>query len=288
MLHALSWSGWLAFVPILALFIVTRNTLRWPPVDSEGEILVSSSNVRVLIMAMGQISSLLVFIAAWLLVERKSLKDMLLARLRNLWNPLVVGLLSGATAMFLVIVGMLACGSLTLTWQVGRFSGVQILTSIGFLLVSCLLGPFTEEVESRGYLFQNVSRGWGKPIAIVITALVFGARHTLNPHVNAIGIMNIGLISIAITIGMLHMRSLWYAVGWHVSWNSLATLVLGTPNSGFWPEEFGLSGLSVFSSSLSGRAFLTGGGFGLEGSVVTTLVIAFQIVVIWRLGRGLS
>jgi hypothetical protein len=41
--------------------------------------------------------------------------------------------------------------------------------------------------------------------------------------------------------------------------------------------------LSVFSSSLTGRSFLTGGGFGLEGSVVTTLVIAFQILVIWRL-----
>lgn len=282
-LHALSWSGWLAFLPTLALFIVTRKTLGWPPIDLEGKILVSSTDVRVVMLLIGQLTSLFVFLVAWKFVERKSLKDMLLCGLHNLWSPFLIGFLSGAMAILLVTAGMLVFGGLSLERQAQSFSWTQLLTSIVFLLVCCLLGPFVEEVESRGYLFQNTQRGWGKVVAVVVTALVFSLRHALNPHVNAIGIINLFLISVAITMGMLRARSLWYAVGWHISWNLLTVLVLGTPNSGFWPAEYGLSGLSVFSSSLTGRSFLTGGGFGLEGSVVTTLVIAFQILVIWRL-----
>jgi uncharacterized protein len=287
-LHAMSWSGWLAFIPTLLVFTVTRHTLEWPPLGPEGEILVTSIDVRVLLMLIGQSSSLLIFLLAWLVIEHRTFQDMLVTSLGAMWRPLVWGLVSGSLALFLVVVAMIMCGNLRLTWQAGRFSGGQMLTSVGFLLASCLLGPSTEEVESRGFLFQNVLRGWGKPIAIIVTALIFAARHLQNPHVNGIGIVNIGLISVAMTLGMLRLRSLWYAVGWHVAWNALTVLVLGAPNSGFSAAAFGLGEVSVFGSSMSGNVLLTGGGFGLEGSVLTTLVISFQIMVIWLLGEKAS
>ena len=234
-------------------------------------------------MMIGQVSNLAIFILAWRFIERKRMSTMLLSKLRAAGSPLLLGILSGIGTSVFTATLMMAAGTLRLSWQASTVSGRASIAGIGFMLASTLLGPLTEEIESRGYLFQNVSRGWGAGIATIGTALVFSARHLQNPHVNAIGVLNIALISIAITLGMLYLRSLWYAIGWHVAWNSSLIFLFGSANSGFDPQAFGLSGISLFSPSFRGVDCMTGGAFGMEGSVVTTVVISVEIVILWRI-----
>lgn len=59
-------------------------------------------------------------------------------------------------------------------------------------------------------------------------------------------------------------RNLWFAMGMHFSWNSLEGL-LGLPISGH-PAN------GLFTVNVNGAALLTGGDFGLEGSIVTVLI----------------
>ena len=283
-LHALSWSGWSAYLPTLAILTITSLAFSWPPLDPDTGHLLVTPGVRAWLMVIARLSSLAMFVLAWRLVEHRTLRDMLLPHSRALWRPLFLGLSIGAGGIALVVLGMMGSGCLHLTWGSIITSGHVSLAGVGFLIVSSFLGPLAEEIESRGYLFQNVSRGWGSAVAMIVTALVFAARHLQNPNVSILGIINITLVSIGLTLGMLRLRSLWCAIGWHIAWNFSLLFVFGLANSGYSPESFGLVGASLFSSTLSGQTWLTGGAFGPEGSVVTTVVIALQIVFVWRIG----
>jgi len=282
-LHALVWSGWAAFIPTITIFAVTRRTAAWPSLDASTGQLILTPAVNGVSLIIGQITSLALFLLAWRFLERKSLRGMLLDRLRVAWRPFLLGILSALATIVTVGLLMMASGSVHLTLRAGGATGHASLAGVCFILAAALIGPFTEEIESRGYLFQAVSRGWGGPTAVIATAIVFAARHLQNPHASAIGIVNIVLISIAITLGMLFLRSLWYAIGWHVAWNSSLIFLFGSANSGFSPQAFGISGISLFSPSLTGSDFVTGGAFGMEGSIVVTGVLALEVVLLWRI-----
>lgn len=282
-LHALDWSGWAAFLPILAILVVTRFMFGWPPRVLDNGHLLITPEVRVWLMVMAELTGLFMFVLSWRLIEHKRLRDMLLSHSRALLRPLMLGLSSGGGAISLVALGMMASGCLRLTWGSPAITGHALLTGVGFLIATSFLGPLTEEIESRGYLFQNVARGWGTAVATIVTALVFAARHLQNPNVSALGIVNIALVSIVFTLGMLRLRSLWYAIGWHIAWNFSLLFVFGFANSGYSLEAFGLAGTSLLSPAVFGATLLTGGGFGPEGSVITTVVILVQILVLWRI-----
>ena len=284
-LHVLSWSGWAAYLPIFAILAITSLAFGWPSLDPDNGHLLITPEVRVWLLLIAQLSSLAIFVLAWRLIEHRTLRDMLLSHSRGLRRPLLLGLSMGAGGIALVVLVMMGSGCLHLTWGIPAISGHISLVGVGFLIVSSFLGPLAEEIESRGYLFQNISRGWGTAVATIITALVFAARHLQNPNVSMLGIINIALVSIGLTLGMLRLRSLWYTIGWHIAWNFSLLFVFGLANSGYSPESFGLVGASLFSSALSGQTWLTGGGFGPEGSVVATVVISLQIAVLWRIGR---
>ena len=282
-LQALSWSGWVGYLPALAIFAITSYAFGWPVLGPDDEHLLITPDVRAWLMVIAQLSRLAIFVLAWRLIEHKTLREMSLEHFRSLWRPLLLGVLVGASGISLVVLGMIASGCLQLTWAIPSISGHASLGGVGFLLAISFLGPLTEEIESRGYLFQNVFRGWGTKVATIVTAIVFAARHLQNPDASALGIINIALISIGLTLGMLQLRSLWYAIGWHIAWNFSLSFIFGLANSGHSLKSFGIAGASVFSSSLSGQTWLSGGGFGPEGSVLTTIVITLQIAFLARL-----
>jgi len=287
-LHALDWSGWAAYIPILIILGITSHVAGWPGIGPDGKHLQITSDVRILLMVIGRLTSLSMFILAWRLIERKGLRDMLFGHSLKLWRPLIRGLSVGGGGIALIVLGMMGSGSLHLTWQTGSIPSHSVLTLVGLLISSALLSPLAEEIESRGYLFQNLARGWGIPVATIITALVFAARHLQNPNASLLGIINIALISIALTLGMLRQRSLWYAIGWHIAWNFPILFVFGVPNSGYSLQVFGVAGASIFSPTLSGVTWLTGGDFGPEGSIITTAIILLQILAVWMIPRSAS
>ena len=282
-LYALDWSGWAAFLPTLAILAITSHAFGWPALSVDHEHLLITPEVRIWLTVIAELTSLSMFVLSWRFIEHKTLRDMLLAHSCAMWRPLLVGLFMGASGIALVTLGMMASGCLRLAWGNVVISRHATLSVVGLVISSSLLGPITEEIESRGYLFQNVFRGWGATIATIITALVFAARHLQNPNVSALGIINIALFSIGLTVGMLRLRSLWYTIGWHAAWNFSLVFILGVPTSGYSLTGFDIARASLFSSVSSGKEWLTGGGFGPEGSILATVVILLQIIIMWRI-----
>lgn len=144
---------------------------------------------------------------------------------------------------------------------------VDLLTYLGlFMLVA-----IHEEVLCRGYLLDTLHKAYGKYAGILVSTLVFTGLHIFNDHLGWIGLSNIFLSGILMALFFLRGKNLWAAIGIHFAWNYFQGPVFG----------FAVSGLSVKSLlevEHIGNSMLTGSEFGLEGSLITLVILAATIL----------
>jgi membrane protease YdiL (CAAX protease family) len=130
-----------------------------------------------------------------------------------------------------------------------------------------------EELVFRGYPFQKLLT-LSRPLAIAATSIVFAAMHGANDGLTPIALANLLLAGVLLALAYERYERLWFPIGIHLGWNLLCGPVLGYDVSGFVPAG------SVFTTSGAGAPFLTGGVFGIEGSVWIVLVEVAGIAVL--------
>lgn len=135
-----------------------------------------------------------------------------------------------------------------------------------------------EELLFRGYPFQKLYR-WNRNAALFITALFFTVLHARNPFVTPLALANIFLGGVLLGLAYARYERLWFPIGLHLAWNLMSGPVLGHEVSGYE------SAITLFVESEQGPAWLTGGDFGIEGSVWMTVTELAGIVL---LGRALA
>jgi membrane protease YdiL (CAAX protease family) len=268
--------GWL----VLALLV---DHLHWLQIDFHGKTLETiSPDGKIIGITILFIVNLTLVVSAWRWVERKQLKDMLWVFSRKQWKYLAWGLLAGLGEVLLVFMGMAAIGIVHPSWGLTAVSPKTAVMALGWVLASSILGPIVEEALNRGYWFQNIKRGWGVIPAIIVTSLLFGGLHLLNPNAEILGAINITLSATTYALGLLWLRSLWFPIGWHTGWNFAQFFVTGLPNSGISVHSMGLEGTTLLVSELSGPRWLTGGDFGMEASLIRTIILIGAIAgLLW-------
>jgi membrane protease YdiL (CAAX protease family) len=284
-------SGVVGGLVALLVFTALVDWLRWVPIDFHGKTTTTiSPDGKILALSVVFTVNLVLAVLAWRLFERRPLADMLWKFSREQWRPLACGLLAGAAEIILVFGCLTALGAARVAWGLRAVPPKTIAMALGWVFVSCIMGPVLEEVLTRGYWFQNIRRGWGILPATVVNALLFGSLHLFNPNAKLLGAVNIALIAVLFVLGMLWFRSLWFPIGWHAAWNFGQFFVVGLPNSGISVSSLGLNGTTLLASEVSGPLWLTGGGFGMEGSVVQTIVLTGAIVLAlwWTQSRARS
>ena len=117
-----------------------------------------------------------------------------------------------------------------------------------------------EELLFRGYPYQRL-RVLGRPAAIALSSLLFAAAHASNDDVTPIALVNVALAGVVFCLVYELRRTLWVPLALHLTWNLVSGPALGFAVSGF-PER--RSSLVAYSS---GPEWLSGGAFGIEGSV---------------------
>jgi membrane protease YdiL (CAAX protease family) len=229
--------------------------------------------------------NLLLVVGAWKLLERKQLGEMLWKFSRDQWRPLSLGLLAGFGEVVLVFGIMTALGVVHSKWGLASVSPKTVWMALGWIFASAVIGPIVEEVFNRGYWFQNIQRGWGVMAAAVVTSLLFGGLHLLNPNAEILGAINIVLSALTYVLGLLWLRSLWFPIGWHAAWNFFQFFMVGLPNSGISVSNMGLDGTTLLVSIVSGPSWLSGGDFGMEASLVRTIVLIGAIAGMFWLNQ---
>jgi len=273
-------AGWL----VLTLLV---DILHWSDIDFHGKTLNTiSPDGKIIGIIILFIVNLLLVLSAWRWLERKRLKDMWWVFSGKQWRYLAGGIAAGFVEMLLVFGGMFIIGVIQPSWGLASVPAMTVLMAFGWLFASSILGPIVEEALNRGYWFQNVKRGWGITPAIIVTSLLFGGVHLLNPNAGILGAINITLSAATYVLGLLWLRSLWFPIGWHAGWNFAQFFIAGLPNSGISVSSMGLEGTTLFVSKPLGPHWLSGGEFGMEASLIRTVVLIVAIIVLLWLKKN--
>lgn len=171
------------------------------------------------------------------------------------------------TGVFLLLVAaILMVLNKNLSWTFSEIDSTELFLS--FVLM--LLVAFYEELVFRGYLLNNLLQSLNQRNALCISALLFALAHLGNPDIGFIGAINIFLAGLLLGINYIFKKNLWFGVFLHFSWNFFQGPVLGFKVSGIAVK-------SVLSQQTSGSVLITGGSFGLEASLLTSVLFLLAI-----------
>lgn len=140
-----------------------------------------------------------------------------------------------------------------------------------------------EEVVNRGIILPELESQLGSWVALAISSAFFASYHvvlTANPSPTAVGV----ILAAGILMGIAYLatRQLWLPMAFHAGWNFTQGAIFGIEVSG---NDVGNVALLV--GRTDGPVWLTGGSYGLEGSLVALTVLAASVVVaVWYLRQS--
>jgi CAAX protease family protein len=159
------------------------------------------------------------------------------------------------------LAGVFSFGSVALhgadTWRYG------VLWALVFFV-----GVLTEDFLYRGYLLFTLTTGIGFWPAALVTSLLMGGAHFLNPGGHGLGPFITFLYCLVSCLVIQRTGDLWMALGIHGAWDWGAAFFYGVPTSGQTAQGH------LLTASLHGPAWLTGGTFGPEAGWPNAVLLA--------------
>lgn len=132
-----------------------------------------------------------------------------------------------------------------------------------------------EELLFRGYGFQKL-HGRFPLFALFFVAFFFAWLHAGNEAVTSLGLINIFLGGLLLGLAYQRYGRLWFPIGLHLAWNLMSGPILGHEVSGYEALQ------TLFREVGGGPELLTGGEFGIEGSIWMTVVELCGVGLLWR------
>ncbi|HEM5323518.1 TPA: CPBP family intramembrane metalloprotease [Streptococcus suis] len=129
----------------------------------------------------------------------------------------------------------------------------------------------TEELLTRGWMFSSLAAKHNIPVGILVSSLFFTFLHLGNDGISLIPLLDLTLFAILACLVMLKTGNLWVIGGLHAAWNCFQGNVFAFPVSG---TQAGQAFISVITT---GPDWLSGGAFGVEGSIISLLIQAGMI-----------
>mgnify|MGYP005726464999 CR=1 FL=1 len=215
------------------------------------------------------------FAALWVatkFIDRKPLLSIGLS-VKDKANEMLIGLgfaLAFIGGLFLVL---WLIGAINITGYVGFKPGVFIVSMMLFM------AAFDEELIFRGYILNNMmdstSNRW---IALAGSSLLFALLHSGNPSVWSTWVPMTELFAAGFILGISYTftKNLWFPTFFHFGWNFFQGLF------GFEISGINVDSWKMISHENTGNVpdIVSGGAFGIEGSVITlscTIICTYLI-----------
>lgn len=157
--------------------------------------------------------------------------------------------------------------------------GTTVRYGVEWFITMFFVGAF-EETLFRGYLQWTLGRGLTFMVASLLLAILFGAVHGSNPGESYVGLVSAGIFGLVFSLSIWYTRSLWWAIGFHTSWNWGMTFFYGTPNSGLLAEGHFLA------VKPNGTSLMSGGSVGPEGSIILLPLLLLVSIVVYATCRA--
>ena len=202
-------------------------------------------------------------------------------RLQFNYKYLLYGLFLGFLLPFVVILVLKLLGFAKLAWSPNLLQSKGTMAI--FISYACMatFSGIAEEVVYRGMAVREIAVRNGWIVAAIIGGVYFGAAHLVNKLSSMTFADALWIILASIPVSFLFValyirsQSLWLPIGFHMAWNFCLKGIMGITMSG---NE---SKVGLLNVELTGNAFLTGGSFGIEASIVSLVIyilIAFLFI----------
>lgn len=180
--------------------------------------------------------------------------------LPGMGRELGIGLLIGA-GLYTV------CELILIALGIYRITGLNPLSYMIPAIAMALSSSIFEELLFRGVLFRSVETWFGSWAALVVSSLVFGLTHLMNPQGTIEGALFIAVeAGILLAAAYMLTRRLWLSIGFHMAWNYTQSAIFSGIVSGNDAQQ------GLIRSTTKGPDWLTGGSFGVESSVLALVV----------------
>lgn len=190
-------------------------------------------------------------------------------------NKLVPHYLTG------LVTGIIMMTAITLLSVIFGVNSISLCKNINFgIILLYLLGFFvqgmSEEFIFRGYLMTTIGGHHSPLLAVGISSVAFALAHVTNPGFNVASCINLILFGVFADLYMICFDDIWGVCGIHSIWNFMQGNFYGISVSGTGNTE------SVFrTTAMTKIGLLSGGKFGIEGSIFTTLILSTGIIIIF-------
>ncbi len=189
-------------------------------------------------------------------------------------NKLVPHYLTG------LVTGIIMMTAITLLSVIFGVNSISLCKNINVgIIFLYLLGFFvqgmSEEFIFRGYLMTTIGGHHSPLLAVGISSVAFALAHVINPGFNVASCINLILFGVFAGLYMICFDDIWGVCGIHSIWNFMQGNFYGISVSGTGNAE------SVFrTTAMTKIGLLSGGKFGIEGSIFTTLILSTGIIII--------
>lgn len=146
-----------------------------------------------------------------------------------------------------------------------------------------MLQGFEEEFLLRAILMNQMSAFGKIGLAIIANSLIFSILHLGNAGISVMSFVNIFLLGLVFSLIFYLKGSIYMAGATHSIWNMTMANIYGITVSGNKSV-----GVTYFTTNLKGPDLISGGGFGVEGSLVTTIVLGILLIILSRKAKKKS
>jgi uncharacterized protein len=219
-------------------------------------------------LIVGIVASLLaigsyVFLFKW--YEKRPITEL---STKNISKHLLWGISIGFILQALTILVMYVKGGYTVV-SVNPF--LYIIPSLTMAFTSAIF----EEILMRGIIFRLIEEKLGSYIALIISAIIFGALHLANPNSSIVAALGLAIqAGLSLAAAFIYTKNLWFPIAIHFAWNFTQSGIFGAVTSGNTMKK------TLITAKIEGAEWFTGGSFGPEGSIQATLFCLVVTVVL--------
>lgn len=231
-------------------------------------------NIMLIISFFGYIIPIIAFILYTKKINKSNIG------LNKNFKPYIKGLLIGILTLILIIVPLILCGAV-------KFYGIN--SNINWLFIILFFFAYfiqssMEEVICRGFIFHRLKEKIPVIFAIAINVVFFLIGHWSKMFddgmlIGMIGVVNAILIGLIFTVLTMKDKNIYSSIGFHHIWNFGLYCIIGLNVSGIETQN------SIFKMT-SVNKFLTGASYGIESSIICTIVYFVVLIILLNTKKG--
>ena len=217
-------------------------------------------------------------IGFWLNRQNSPISEQGLPRRPGRKSEFALGLATGWGLSLLCILPTVLIGGIAITISTDASAWKWLLIDAAYFAFVAL----AEEAAFRGYGFQRFVRAVGPLGGAIGFAAYYAIVQSLLPGSSRVTLFTSIAISLVLSAAYLRTRAIWMSWGLNFAWKASRALIFGLSVAGV------NSNSPVIQGDPMGPFWVTGGGFGLEGSWITFILILAALPVVFRITRDLD